>query len=66
MTHGWLWVLAAALLDPHIQAGHGEAAWWQVWAALVSVQLGDVAGFDLSYLNRYRWHPQAEKVDLAR
>ncbi|KAK9863045.1 hypothetical protein WJX84_000363 [Apatococcus fuscideae] len=38
----------------------------EVWAVLVSVQLGDVAGFDLSYLNRYRWHPQAEKVDLAR
>lgn len=38
----------------------------QVWAELVAVQLGDVAGFDLSYLNRYRWHPQAERVDLTR
>ncbi len=33
---------------------------------LVSVRLEEVAGFDLSYLNRYRWHPQSERVDLSR
>ncbi|KAK9863942.1 hypothetical protein WJX84_003683 [Apatococcus fuscideae] len=38
----------------------------EVWAVLVSVQLEEVAGFDLSYLNRYRWHPQSERVDLSR
>ncbi len=38
----------------------------QVYAALVEVRLGDVAGFDLTTMNAYRWHPHTERVDLSR
>ena len=38
----------------------------QVMAQLVDMRVTDVCGFDLSYLNRYRWGCAAEKVDLSR
>ncbi len=33
---------------------------------LVEMRISDVSGFDLSGLNRYRWNPGHEKVDLSR
>ena len=38
----------------------------QVWAMLVEMRVGHVAGFDLSVLNRYRWYPGLERVELDR
>lgn len=38
----------------------------QVLAQLVDMRVTNVCGFDLSYLNRYRWGSAAEKVDLSR
>lgn len=33
---------------------------------LVEMRVGCVAGFDLSVLNRYRWYPGLERVELDR
>lgn len=33
---------------------------------LVEMRITDVWGFDLSGLNRYRWNPTHEKIDLSR
>ena len=38
----------------------------QVWAMLVEMRVGCVAGFDLSVLNRYRWYPGLERMELDR
>jgi hypothetical protein len=38
----------------------------QVWGCLVERRVGRVQGFDLSPLNKYRWHPGVAPVDLAR
>ena len=38
----------------------------QVWAMLVEMRVGCVAGFDLSILNQYRWYPGLERVELDR
>ena len=43
---------------------HGASL--QVWAMLVEMRVGCVAGFDLSVLNRYRWYPGLERVELDR
>jgi hypothetical protein len=33
---------------------------------LVELRLGDVAGFDLSVMDAYRWHPHLERVNLSK
>ena len=33
---------------------------------LIEVRITGVCGFDISYLNRYRWHPSHERVDMSR
>jgi hypothetical protein len=38
----------------------------QVWAMLAEMRITDVSGFDVSALNRYRWHPGQESTDLDR
>lgn len=38
----------------------------QVWAMLVEMRVENVAGFDLSVLNQYRWYPGLERVELDR
>lgn len=38
----------------------------QVKALLIEMRITDVCGFDISYLNRYRWHPSQERVDMSR
>ena len=38
----------------------------QVRAQLLDMRVTSVSGFDLAYLNRYRWGCAAEKVDLSR
>lgn len=38
----------------------------QVSAMLVEMRITQVSGFDLSGLNRYRWNPGHEKIDLSR
>ncbi|KAK9846546.1 hypothetical protein WJX81_006344 [Elliptochloris bilobata] len=38
----------------------------QVWAMLVEMRVGRAAGFDLSVMDRYRWHPGLERVQLDR
>ncbi|KAK9917705.1 hypothetical protein WJX75_007354 [Coccomyxa subellipsoidea] len=38
----------------------------RVRAMLVEMRITDVSGFDLSGLNRYRWNPSHEKIDLSR
>jgi predicted RNA methylase len=39
----------------------------RVWGQLVSTALMEpVAGFDLSAMNRYRWHPTIERIEHAR
>jgi hypothetical protein len=38
----------------------------QVFAMLVELRIGDVAGFDLSVMDAYRWHPHLERVDLSK
>lgn len=49
---------------------HGESLsrslCMQVRAMLVEMRISDVCGFDLSGLNRYRWNPGHEKIDLSR
>lgn len=39
---------------------------WQVYAMLVELRMGEVAGFDLSVMDAYRWHPHTERIDLDR
>ena len=36
-----------------------------VYFQLVQMRTGDVRGFDMSQLNRYRWRPDYEGLDLA-
>lgn len=38
----------------------------QVYAMLVEMRVGHAAGFDLSVMDRYRWHPGLERVQLDR
>ena len=38
----------------------------QVRAMLAEMRITDVCGCDISYLNRYRWHPGQERLDLRR
>jgi hypothetical protein len=38
----------------------------RVWGALADACITEVSGFDLSTLNRYRWHPSTEHVQLDR
>lgn len=38
----------------------------QVNAMLVELRMEEVAGFDLSVMDAYRWHPHAERVELDR
>ena len=33
---------------------------------LVEMRVDQVAGFDLSLLNMYRWHPATERIDISR
>lgn len=33
---------------------------------LVEMRVGHAAGFDLSVMDRYRWHPGLERVQLDR
>jgi hypothetical protein len=37
----------------------------QLWGCLLERRVDQVEGFDLSPLNRYRWHPQLAPVDLT-
>ena len=36
-----------------------------VYFQLVEMRTGDVRGFDMSQLNRFRWRPDYEGIDLA-
>jgi protein arginine N-methyltransferase 7 len=38
----------------------------QVKSMLMELRISDVSGFDLSYLNTYRWNPAHEKISLDR
>ena len=38
----------------------------QVVAMLVEIRLPLICGFDLSSMDRYRWYPGCESVDLSR
>ena len=38
----------------------------EVWGVLLDSALGAVAGFDLSAMNTYQWHPHAADVDLRK
>jgi hypothetical protein len=38
----------------------------QVYAMLMELRIGEVAGFDLSVMDAYRWHPHIERIDLSR
>ena len=38
----------------------------KVKAMLMEMCITDMCGFDISYLNRYRWHPSQERVDMSR
>jgi hypothetical protein len=38
----------------------------QVIAQLLDMRVTDVSGFNLSFLNSYRWGCAAEKVDLRK
>ena len=33
---------------------------------LVELCMGEVAGFDLSVMDAYRWHPHIERVNLSK
>lgn len=33
---------------------------------LVELCIGEVAGFDLSVMDTYRWHPHIERINLSR
>ncbi len=44
----------------------GDARGAQVWALLAEMRVGPAAGFDLSVMDRYRWHPGLERVELDR
>jgi len=37
-----------------------------VKSMLMELRISSVSGFDLSYLNSYRWHPSHDKMDLSR
>ena len=37
----------------------------RISAVLMEMRVGKVCGFDLSYLDVYRWHPKDERVDLS-
>ncbi|QDZ17548.1 S-adenosyl-L-methionine-dependent methyltransferase [Chloropicon primus] len=37
-----------------------------VKAALLELRISEISGFNLTYLNSYRWHPVHEKMDLHR
>ena len=37
-----------------------------VRAAIAELRIAKVSGFDLSYLNAYRWHPGHDRCDLSR
>ena len=38
----------------------------QIKSMLMELRISDVSGFDLSYLNTYRWNPAHEKINLDR
>jgi hypothetical protein len=38
----------------------------EIWGVLLDSWLGGVAGFDLSAMNTYQWHPHALGVDLSQ
>ena len=38
----------------------------KVKSTLMELRISQISGFDLSYLNSYRWHPSHEKLNLNR
>lgn len=58
---------ACELQTVYVKLWHSQpAGWGQVWAMLVEVRTEQVAGFDLSQLDCYRWHPQQDPILLDR